>query len=278
MVSGVSAQSTVGVLGTPSNGSTVSGVSVISGYHCTSKDIEVFIDGVSYGKAGAGTQILGTQSVCGRTDTGYSFLYNFSNLANGQHTVSVMANGIPFATNTITTVKSGGEQFLTGASKRLTIPDFPHAGQAANVEWVQSYQNFMITGIGNTANDMSNLNGSFGQHASISLSGSSCSAYGFLTGNIQTVVSAAASLANPNVIALYLVPDTYTDICLLVMNRISGDSGTGYGLNGSGQCDSTNWAIFQVSAKNVKKAADGKRLLGTVTSFFPGCTHTAVLY
>jgi len=147
---GASNAGATGVLGTPVDGTIVSGVGVISGYHCTSKDIEVFIDGVSLGKAGAGTQLLGTQGVCGRTDTGFSLLYNFNNLPNGQHTFSVYADGVLFDQHTVTTFQSGGMPWLSGQSAAYTLPDFPAAGQTATVQWVQSYQNFLITSITGT--------------------------------------------------------------------------------------------------------------------------------
>lgn len=139
-----------GVLGTPVDGSVVSGIGVISGYHCTSKNIEIFIDGVSYGKAGAGTQLLGTQGVCGRTDTGFSLLYNFNNLADGQHTFSVYADGVLFDTHTATTFRSGGVPWLAGKNVSSAILDFPEVGQTAKLQWVQSYQNFLITSISGT--------------------------------------------------------------------------------------------------------------------------------
>jgi hypothetical protein len=277
MVSGVSAQSAIGVLGTPANGSTVSGVSTISGYHCTSKNIEVFIDGVSFGKAGSGTQLLGTQGVCGRTDTGYSLLYNFSNLADGQHTIAVTADGAPFGTNTVTTVKSGGVQWLTGASKEIKVPDFPLPGQAANLQWVQSYQNFLVTGIGDTAGDLSSLNGTYTQNASISVSGSSCYLYNFLTGNQELLVTAGAGVAEPSVIAIYVFPDTFTDMCLFALTTYSGNSATGYNLNGTVGCAASE-TMASVVATGIRKAEDGQGLLGTVTSYYPGCTHTSTLY
>lgn len=155
-VSGVNAQSADGTLGTPPDGSTVSGVGVISGYHCSSKDIEVFIDGVSLGKAGTGTQLLGTQGVCGRTDTGYSLLYNFNNLANGQHTFSVYADGVVFASHTATTFQSAGTPWLSGKSASYTMANFPEAGQTATVQWMQSYQNFLITSISGTPTPTAN--------------------------------------------------------------------------------------------------------------------------
>jgi hypothetical protein len=136
-----------GALGTPVNGSVVSGVGVISGFHCTSKDIAVFVDGVSLGKAGAGTTLKGTLPVCGRTDTGYSLLYNFNNLANGEHLVTVYADGVLFGANTVTTFQSGGVPWLAGAAKTVQVPNFPQAGQTAVLDWVQSYQNFLITDI-----------------------------------------------------------------------------------------------------------------------------------
>jgi hypothetical protein len=276
VVSGVSAQSTVGVLGTPPNGSTVSGISAISGYHCTSKDIEVFIDGVSFGKAGAGTQILGTLGVCGRTDTGYSFLYNFSNLANGQHNISVTADGVPLATNTVTTVKSGGEQFLTGASKQTKVQDFPHTGQTATLNWVQSYQNFLVAGITDTPYDLTSLNGTYVQNVSISVSGSSCSLYGLLTGNLELILTSGALALDPRNTAVYVVPTAGTDLCFYSLTSNSGNSETGFNLNGMGICAASGVEV-PVVATGIKKAADGLRLLGTVTSNYPGCTQTAAL-
>lgn len=140
----------VGVLGTPVQGSTVSGVGVISGYHCTSKNIEIFIDGVSIGPAGAGTRLLGTQGVCGRTDTGYSLLYAFNNLSNGQHTISVTADGVEFDSHSVTTVQSGGVPWLSDVSRTLSLPNFPQSGKTTSIQWVQSYQNFLVTGITDT--------------------------------------------------------------------------------------------------------------------------------
>ena len=276
MAGGVSAQATVGALGTPPNGSTVSGISAVSGYHCTSKNIDVFIDGVFYSKAGAGTQI-NTASVCnGRTDTGFSYLYNFSNLPNGQHTVTVTADGIPFGTNTVTTVKSGGEQFLTGMSKKTKLPDFPHAGQASTLEWVQSYQNFLVTGIGDTANDLSSLSGNYVQSALISANGSSCSSYGFPTGNQTIVITVGASVATPSFAAIYVVPTAATGLCSYALATSAGNSATGYDLNGSAGCSYAT-TVATAAATGIKKAADGMSLLGTVISNFPGCTQTVVL-
>lgn len=149
----------IGVLGTPTEGSTISGIGVISGYHCTSEDIDIYIDGISLGKAGAGTTLLGTQGVCGRTNTGYSLLYNFNNLQPGQHVVEAYANGIFLESHYFNSVRSGGVPWLSGASKTTTVQDFPSPGQTATLEWVQSQQNFLVTIIHapNTAPDTGNI-------------------------------------------------------------------------------------------------------------------------
>lgn len=136
-----------GVIGTPANGSTVSGVGVISGYHCSGQAIEVQIDGVSVGRAGAGTTLLGTAAVCGRTNTGYSLLYNFGNLTEGKHTVSVFADGVLFGESVFNSVRSGGIPWLAGMEKSVTIDDFPTAGQSVTAAWSQSYQNFLVTAV-----------------------------------------------------------------------------------------------------------------------------------
>lgn len=143
--------STANVLGTPVSGSIVSGVGVISGFHCASRNIEIFLDNQPIGHAGSGTTLLGTLGPCGRTDTGFSLLFNFNNLDEGQHTITATADGIAFATSTVTTLRSGGAQWLTGIERTVTIPDFPRTGVSATLAWQQSYQNFVITGLSGQA-------------------------------------------------------------------------------------------------------------------------------
>lgn len=259
-----------GVLGTPVDGSTVSGVGVISGYHCTSKDIDVYIDGVWISKAGAGTTLLGTQGVCGRTDTGFSFLYAFNNLSNGQHTVSVAADGVVFDQNTVTTFRSGGVPWLSGASKSIKVPDFPNAGELATLEWVQSYQNFLITSIESTAYDLSGLNGNYVQPIYVSYYGNSCGSYNFIGGAMTSNLSitTAAPAGSKESILAYAV-SSY-DLCYFALNRTSGNSASGYDLSGQAVCVSTPNA-YSVAASGVKLAPDHQRLNGILTVYYPGC-------
>lgn len=135
-------------LGTPNPGSVVSGANVILGWHCDSKDIEIFIDGVSQGKAGAGTTILSMAAPdrCGHSDVGWAMLYNFNNLTPGQHVVTAAADGLPFASNTFYALRLDGvHSWLEGLNKQLIVHDFPYPGLNSTLTWYQSYQNFVIT-------------------------------------------------------------------------------------------------------------------------------------
>jgi hypothetical protein len=269
---GASSAGATGVLGTPVDGTVVSGVGVISGYHCTSKDIEVFIDGVTYGKAGAGTQLLGTQGVCGRTDTGFSLLFNFNNLTNGPHTFSVYADGVLFDTNTATTFRSGGSPWLSGKNMSYTMPNFPEAGQTATVQWVQSYQNFLITSIAGTptgtlTNDMSDLVGIYEQIINIKSTGSTCDYYNAVNGNYMATLNVSKT-GNSLGIVGYINPDA----CNFVLNKTSGDSVVGYELSGTTTC---NYGFdSDVSVSGLKKS--GGRLVGTFTKFGTGCTQVII--
>ena len=228
----LAADSQVGVLGTPAEGSTVSGVGVISGYHCSSKNIEIFVDGQSLGPAGAGTRLLGTQSVCGRTDTGYSLLYAFNNLSNGEHVITAYADGVPFDSHTVTTFQSGGKPWLSGASRTVTVTDFPQAGLNSTLKWVESYQNFVITGISQgTTVDMSSLAGFHYQQMSSDPSGAACAALGLTsgTGFVTTSVTIVQQ-------AMTMITVTPYESCNGSLNYVSGNATSGFDLAGTISC------------------------------------------
>ena len=134
-----------GTLENPQPGGLEAGIAVISGWHCTSRNIEVRIDGVSLGLAGAGTSRGDTMSVCGRTDTGFSLLYNYNLLQGGTHRVDVYADGVLFGSSTFQVGYLGAE-FLAGLSAAHTIPNFPGPRQGTRVQWEQSKQNFVVSG------------------------------------------------------------------------------------------------------------------------------------
>ncbi|MDZ7585526.1 MAG: hypothetical protein U0938_11960 [Thiobacillus sp.] len=233
---GASTAGAAGVLGTPVDGTIVSGVGVISGYHCTSKNIDVYIDGVSIGKAGAGTTLGGTLDVCGHTDTGYALLYNFNNLTNGQHTFTVYADGVLFDTHTVTTFQSGGMPWLSGKSAGYTLPNFPEVGQTATVHWVQSYQNFLITSISGTPTqtptvDLSSLVGSDSfVYTQSTASGSGCAGLGISTGSsIEGLMASATANGSQLIFNLWGGGSYYT----FTLNYQSGDASSGFNFSGT---------------------------------------------
>ncbi|MFZ5483266.1 MAG: hypothetical protein ACOZB0_03475 [Pseudomonadota bacterium] len=136
-----------GVLGTPAQGSVVSGVNVISGYHCDSNNIQIYIDGVYLGKAGSGTTLLGTLQTCGKTDTGFALLYNFNNLPEGNHVISVYADGALLQETEFNSIRSAGIPWVTGVNKSIVVEDFPEKGRRARLEWIQSIQNFSVVAV-----------------------------------------------------------------------------------------------------------------------------------
>ncbi len=147
LIAGVPLSFAEGLLEIPVVDSTESGIGVISGWHCTATRIDIIIDGLSVGKAGSGTSRNDTTGICGRSDSGYSLLYNYNILTPGSHTISAYADGEVFETRQFNTVRSGGEEFLRGVSKTATISDFPSSGRTATLQWSQEKQSFVITGI-----------------------------------------------------------------------------------------------------------------------------------
>jgi hypothetical protein len=135
----------LGTLENPQPGGQESGIAAITGWHCTSRNIELRIDGVSMGAAGTGTLRADTQAVCGRSDTGFSLLYNYSLLEGGTHKIDAYADGQLFGSATLTVGYLGGE-FLTGLAASHQVPDFPAPGQKTRLVWSQSKQNFVISG------------------------------------------------------------------------------------------------------------------------------------
>lgn len=121
-----------------------SGISVISGWHCSAQEIEVFIDGKSVGLAGTGTQRPDTESQCGHTESGFSLLYNYGSLHEGSHSISVYADGELFAQRVFSTLRPAGP--LTEFDSKLTatsfILDFPRPGDAIELEWETAKQSF----------------------------------------------------------------------------------------------------------------------------------------
>ncbi|NMG55951.1 hypothetical protein [Aromatoleum aromaticum] len=141
------AASAQGYLENPQPGANESGISLVSGWHCSASEVTVFIDGVSLGKSGVGSIRNDTVDICGHAGTGFSLLYNYNIPEPGVHEISVFADGALMERRTFNTVRSGGTPFLSGATKTIQVENFPSVGQAAILEWSQAKQSFVVTNI-----------------------------------------------------------------------------------------------------------------------------------
>lgn len=136
-----------GNLENPVAGATESGISVISGWHCSAQIISITVDGVDFGKAGSGTNRFDTEPVCGHYKTGFSRLYNWNVLEPGSHTINVYADGTLLSSRQFFTVRSAGQPFSTGLIKTTTALDFPAPGMTTQLEWREAKQEFVVTKI-----------------------------------------------------------------------------------------------------------------------------------
>lgn len=137
-----------GLLEIPEPNSTQSGIGLISGWHCSAGRIEIMIDGGAPVLAASHTERGDTSRVCGRTDTGFSLLWNWNLLPTHcfgcrYHRIVALADGVPFA-DTQFQAENFGMEFLTGKSGRYGLANFPGIGDMTWVEWDESRQNFSV--------------------------------------------------------------------------------------------------------------------------------------
>ena len=130
------------ILENPAPDSHQSGVSVISGWACDAENIVIEIDDMSF-TAAYGTVREDTQEICGDTDNGFSFLWNWSNSGGGEHTVRALSDGTVFGTATVT-VTTFGTTFLREAQGSYILDDFPTTGEETRIQWAEALQNFVI--------------------------------------------------------------------------------------------------------------------------------------
>jgi hypothetical protein len=128
----------------PQPGDSVGGINLISGWACNASRIEVQIDSFPMQLTGYGTQRTDTIAVCGDDNNGFGLLVNWGNYGNGVHTIVVFKDGVEFDRRTFS-VTTFGTNFLRGASGVYLLPDFD--GRDVTVEWKESLQNFVITGV-----------------------------------------------------------------------------------------------------------------------------------
>lgn len=147
-----------GSLENPQPNGSESGIGVISGWHCNATRVDIEFNGQSTSQAAYGTSRNDTAGICGKTNTGFSLLFNYNILGPGVHTIRALADNIEFgkATFTVTTL---GSEFVTGLTGNSTIPDFPLVGKETTLNWQQSKQDFVIGSVDNS--DSASLNGTY---------------------------------------------------------------------------------------------------------------------
>ena len=132
-----------GVLENPAPDSFQSGIGLISGWTCAASAVQIRIDNRPAVAAAYGTSRGDTLGVCGDTNNGFGLLFNWSLLGDGAHTIEARADGRLIGTASFTVTKLGAT-FLSGASGKYTLPDFPQGGRSVDVEWAEGQQKFVI--------------------------------------------------------------------------------------------------------------------------------------
>jgi len=135
----------IGTLENPPSGKTtaVSGINTISGWVCTASQITVVVDGSITLPVAYGTPRSDTRSSCQKDNNGFGLLVNWNNLSNGTHQVIAYADRTEFGRATVTVSKFGTD-FLRNASGTYTVP---FNGRNVTLQWQESLQNFVISGI-----------------------------------------------------------------------------------------------------------------------------------
>lgn len=234
---------------------------MISGWHCTAKEVTVSVDGVSVGRSGVGSIRNDTVGICGHANTGFSLLYNFNNPEPGAHEISVHADGVLMEHRTFQTVRSGGVPFLRDVRASYYLPDFPYPGDQATIEWSQARQAFVVTEVRASQSDgLGQLTGHYSGMIDVSVSGSYCHAWDLFRGTTPAEYAVTAS-AN----ALTIVGYISTDACTLKLTKTGGDAVSGFNLTGSSSCQ-YGPNSSSVIAKQLRKS--GSKLLGTISVGF----------
>jgi hypothetical protein len=133
----------------PQPSSFQSGIGLLSGWACQGPSITILIDGSAQLAAPYGSSRADTASVCGagNTNTGFGLLFNFNNLGAGTHQAQLSVNGQAQGSPIQFTVTVPSGEFLTGASKEVTVSDFPTAGRTTTLIWQQSQQNYAVKSV-----------------------------------------------------------------------------------------------------------------------------------
>ncbi len=130
-----------GSLEIPASGSTVSGVSLVSGWRCDAGEITATFDQGDPIPVSYGTSRRDTLSICGDDNNAFALQWNFGLLGDGPHTLELRDNGEIFATRNFY-VSGLGTPFYRGARGSYALSDFPTLGDTIVVEWSEASQSF----------------------------------------------------------------------------------------------------------------------------------------
>ena len=123
-----------------------SGVSTIFGWVCDAEKVFIELNGERF-QAGYGTVRTDTKKVCGDTDNGFSFLWNWNILGDGIHTVRAYADDRLFASTKVK-VTTLGKEVARGLTFKGELLGYSTGktptGELVTLEWWESKQNFVI--------------------------------------------------------------------------------------------------------------------------------------
>ena len=147
-----------GVLEIPGDGTTVSGVGVISGWKCQA-DGEITVEFlnaagerivINEGRTsnpvpmlyGSERPDIRANGACLENDhdkVGFVAIWNWGELGDGTYTAVAYDNDVEFARNTFT-VTTFGTDFLREAITQVSVPDFPTPGETTTFQWNEATQ------------------------------------------------------------------------------------------------------------------------------------------
>lgn len=129
----------------PGNGNSYSGIGVISGWKCEANgELTVRFNGGEPIPLAYLNERSDTEGVCGDTNNGFVSIWNWAILGAGTFTAIVYDNGEAFAQSTFKVTTLGGEEFVRGASAKVSVPDFPDLGDTAHFVWNEGTQHLEL--------------------------------------------------------------------------------------------------------------------------------------
>lgn len=139
---------TTGALEVPPDGGFVGGLGVASGWVCDADLVEIEFDGKYRMRAAYGTDRDDTRTKCADKNNGFSLLYNWPLLGEGEHTAVAYADGMEFGSAVFHVTTLGDGTFLRDMAGSCLVEDFN--GRDVLLEWQEASQSFVPTATADT--------------------------------------------------------------------------------------------------------------------------------